>query len=374
MKRHIILPLVLALSIGLCACGTASTAVVDTADDKADAAISQTEEEDVETDDADSDDSDMRSKLRSSVKRTTGGGEAAEITEEYEVASAGGEKKSNSNIVRRDVTPEMSFTKDDVAGYWKYDAYDVVYLALYDTGSFEIYDLETDDLTSAGTYEIAGNQIEMTPVGQEDADILFIDSLMRLKDDEGDILSPYRPVKSTQVASTDEVNRAGADDDVIYEDLGDGNTKIRSSSKGVWMSYPSTYVASAENDFLWMYDGDIGYVTARNISDEYYNYEGSDEDFIKQIATSYLEQDFAQIYGDAEGGQDDTFAWGEGNYLGSVGVNLWNSDYDISAKTTVFYSKFNDGTYEVVLINSFARYGDRDSIANVSKARIGGQR
>ena len=130
----------------------------------------------------------------------------------------------------------------------------------------------------------------------------------------------------------------------------------------------------SSNDFLWTSDGDMGYITARNITDDYYSYMGSDEDYIRDVAAYYLGEDFETIYGPADCSADEKFKWGENGYLGSFSVNFWNSWADIFAKTAVFFSPFDDGTYEVVLINTFYRYGDRDAAANMAMPRIGGQR
>ncbi len=384
MKKNILIALVLSLSMGLTACNyvyplpQASSgdvkAVTETAvnEEKADTA-----EEKQETSDPETEDAGMKDKLSLGLEEGDGEesaeSELTEIEEDIEAMAENTEKEPDKELSRGAELSDKSYTASDVEGYWKYDAYDNIYLALYDSGSYETYDLKTDDLLSEGTFELDGSQIEMTEKGGEDPEMLQIISLMRLQDDEGDTLSPYRPVKSSSAGSSD-VTRDYENDDVEYFNLEDGNYKIRSRSRGVYIKYPTWFEADASNDFLWTSDGDMGYITARNITDDYYSYMGSDEDYIRDVAAYYLGEDFETIYGPADCSADEKFKWGENGYLGSFSVNFWNSWADIFAKTAVFFSPFDDGTYEVVLINTFYRYGDRDAAANMAMPRIGGQR
>ncbi len=377
MKRSFFISLALILSMGLSACNyvyplpqAAPGAAEVTGDTK------ETEVPDAEPDNAGTEADGVRDKLSLGNEEGTGE-ESEEFTptveeDDIDAMAAKTEKEASNETVRGAQTSESTFTASDVAGYWKYDAYDNMYLALYDTGSYETYDLKTEDLLSAGTFEVTGSLIEMTEEGN-DPETLEIISLLRLQDDEGDTLSPYRPVKPTS-NDPSEVNRAGIHSDVVYEDMGDGNYKIRSQEKGVYIKYPSWFIADEYNDFLWASDGGTGYITGRNITDDYYSFSGSDEDYIRDVAAYYLGRDFEEIYGPSESSDNETFKWGENGYLGSFSVNFWNSGADIFAKSTVFFSPFDDGTYEVILINVFYGYGDRNAANNMAMPRVGGQR
>ncbi|MCR4655302.1 MAG: hypothetical protein K5770_03620 [Lachnospiraceae bacterium] len=297
--------------------------------------------------------------------------EAADIAAD----ASGSEKKQSDDELTRDFKPaETAVTAKDLAGYWKYDAYDEMYLAIYDSGSYETYDMKTDDLLTEGKYEINGSQLEMTEKGADSAEILTILGPLRLKDNEGDTLSPYIPVKPTTANTSDssEVNRRYGEYDAYYEEQSDGRYKLRSPSKGVYLVFPSWYNSGEADDYLWASDGDIACVTARNVTDEYYSFAGTDEEFLRKVGSHYLVQDFFDIYGENDGIADSKYTWGNDNgTVATITANMWNDWYDVNVCTKLFVSGFNDGTCEIMIINSFYGYGDNSSKENMKAMAAG---
>ncbi len=291
-----------------------------------------------------------------------------------DAADAGKEKKPEE-LVRGAASEKKAFTADDVAGYWKYDAYDEMYIAIYDSGSYETYDMKTDDLLTEGKFEINGDQLEMTEKGETTPQILTILGLQRLKDDEGDTLSPYIPVKQTSADAADssEVTRRYGYYDGYYKDLGDGTYQLKSPSKGVYIKFPSWCNSGEGDDYVWASDGNMAYATGRNVTDEYYSYPGTDEDFIKDIGAYYLEADFNDYFGPTDGAADVTFRWGDGgtNISCMLSENLWNDWSDVWCTAKLFVSGFDDGTYEVMIINTFYGYGDSYSKDIARQMKVG---
>ncbi len=289
-------------------------------------------------------------------------------------ASDGKKKESDSELAGDFKGEEKAVTAADLAGYWKYDAYDEMYLAIYDSGSYETYDMKTDDLLTEGKFEINGSQLEMTEQGGGSPETLIILGTMRLKDNEGDTLSPYIPVKPTTANASDssEVNRRYGEYDGYYQEQQDGSYKFKSPSKGVYIKLPSWYNSGEGDDYLWASDGDMACLTARNVTDEYYAFAGTDEQFIREVGSHYLVQDFFEFYGENDGINDAKFKWAnDTGTVATISANMWNDWCDISVCTKLFVSGFEDGTCEIMIINSFYGYGDSYSRDNMKAMSAG---
>ena len=308
------------------------------------------------------------------------GEESEEMTvisdEEPDTSNAGEEKKSEGPLSRDYKADEKAVTAKELAGYWKYDAYDEIYLAIYDSGSYETYDLKSDDLLTEGKFEVNGAQLELTEKGKDTPEILTILGSKRLKDNEGDTLSPYVPVKQTaaDAADSSDVTRRYGSYDGYYEDIGGGMYSLKSPSKGVYIKFPSWCESGEGDDYVWASDGNMAYVTGRNVTDEYYAYPGTDDQFLKDVGAYYLEADFNEYFGASEGCADVKFNWGtEGNIVCTLSANLWNDWSDAWCTAKLFVSNFDDGTYEIMLANSFYGYGDNASRENAKQIRVGGK-
>lgn len=296
--------------------------------------------------------------------------------------SKSGEKmdeNSDNPLVRALLDDEkQSYTLDDVAGYWKYVKYDNMYLALYDTGKYEIYDLKSGDVTSDGSFKIDGNILELTEDGK-DPQKITVSSMVRLIDDEGDLLIPYTPDSELTENSADgKTTRAYTQsrDDLTYtyhDD--DGKWQMKSASRGCFLKYPAELYADAGDGFLYVYDGDEAYVTARNVTDEYYDYTGSDDDFVNEYSYASLLDDFEYFYGDADYADNMTLKlYPTDKHFSETYVNLYNNNHDIQCASTIFHSEFKDGTDTLIMINKFYRFGDNESKESIKPVTAGGYR
>ncbi|MCR4741131.1 MAG: hypothetical protein K5886_12840 [Lachnospiraceae bacterium] len=285
------------------------------------------------------------------------------------------EKKPGGELVRGYDPAENTVEVKDLVGYWKYDAYDEMYLAIYDSGSYETYDMKTDDLQTEGKYELNGTQLELKEKGGDDTEILTVLGTKRLMDSEGDTLSPYVPVKPTAADASDssDVTRRYGSYDGYYEEQSDGSYKLKSPSKGVYVKFPSWYDSGEGDDYVWASDGNNALITGRNVTDEYYSYPGTDEEFIREIGSLYLATDFYEFFGSYDGVGDATFRWGsDSTTVGTLSANIWNDWNDLSCCTKLFVSNFKDGSCEIMIINSFYNYGDNYSKENMKAMTVGG--
>ncbi|WP_036607580.1 hypothetical protein [Oribacterium sp. P6A1] len=290
------------------------------------------------------------------------------------------DKDSDNPIVRAIAEGEKkSYTMDDVVGNWKYDKYDNMYLSLYDNGKYEIHDIESGDVTSDGSFKLEGNTLELSETGK-DPQKITISSNVRLVDDEGDLLTPYIPESELQNdTSGDKTTRSygknsGDDLTYTYHDK-DGKWQMKSASRGCYLKYTPEFYADYGGDFLYVYDGDEGYVTARNVTDVYYDYAGSDEDFVYEYSYASLLDDFEYFYGDADDVDNMTLKlYPTDKHFSETYVNLMNYDHDIQCASTIFHSEFKDGTDCLIMINKFYRFGDNESKENVKPVTAGGYR
>ncbi|ETP73080.1 hypothetical protein UYO_0963 [Lachnospiraceae bacterium JC7] len=284
----------------------------------------------------------------------------------------------DSTIVRAIESGEkLSYTAKDIAGSWKYDKYDNMYLVLYDNGKYEIHDISTDDVTSDGSFKVDGTTIELTETGKK-PQTMQISSKVRLVDDEGDLLTPYiTEAELNSDSSGDKTTRAykksGSDADFAYD--GDSIWKIRSKNLGCLLKYPDDYYADYGDGFLYVYDGDEAYATVRNVTEDYQDFMGSDEEFVAEISDSSMFDDFRYFYGDVDAvDYASTKLYPTEKHFSENFMRLSNDYYDIQCASTIFYSEFKDGTTYLIMLNKYYRYGDKNSKESIKPVKAAGYR
>lgn len=364
-------------ALSIAACGVTDVPIPGTSEETVTEAAAETEKETEESKSEEKKEKEDLSGEQKEEDAEDSNNDLDSITE-----SKSGEKmdeNSDNPIVRAIIDEEKkSYTTDDIAGYWKYDKYDNMYLALYDTGKYEIYDIKSGDVTSDGSFTVDGNVLELTETGK-DSQKITVSSMVRLIDDEGDILTPYTPESElTENSSDGKTSRAYGqsrnDLTYTYHD-DDGKWQMKSASRGCYLKYPAEFYADAEDGFLYVYDGDEGYVTARNVTDEYYDYTGSDDDFVNEYSYASLLDDFEFFYGDADYADNMTLKlYPTEKHFSETYVNLYNNDHDIQCASTIFHSEFKDGTDTLIMINKFYRFGDTESKETIKPVTAGGYR
>ncbi len=396
-ERKNALPLLLVgivLSIVLTACvgmqDFAATGTLPSVSDMAeqdssneeDADLSDVREDEAETVDASEEVKIDLDSIASELENGNGDESSEEVAEETEdeftEASEEDKESTDEGLVTKaaDISSQTDYTADDVAGYWKYDKFDNMYLALYDTGSYEIYDMESGDVTNKGTFTVKSASVEMMEKEGKDPQVLKIESLARLLDDEGDILSPYIPESMLTASDDGEISRSYGSvgyDDLVTKDDGKGMYKTHSLSRFCWISHPYNYYVGGDGDFLYTYDGDIAYATVRNITNDFHNWEGNVQDFVIAYTDDYLVKDFQYFYGEMENAADLKRQYNRTEHtVCDVNVNLWNDRYDIKCYSQLILSEFEDGTEFLILKNYFYRYGDMNSRERILKISGGG--
>lgn len=277
---------------------------------------------------------------------------------------------------------EIDYTIDDVAGYWKYEDYDSIYLAMYDSGQFETYDIKTNDVISAGSYTVEDNEITITE-DDKDPQTISVISMVRLEDDEGDLLVRYSP-EGVSTASSDEEGDGtrlygmGEEDDIVIEDAGKGFYKIKSQSRECFMKYPYQYYAStAPGSVLYVYDGDVSYATARNLTGEYNQWTGSLNSFKKTANDQFLIEDFNYFYGKYSGASNlqrnmKTRVQNKNvSTIAETTCKMYNGRFKIKCISDLLLIHYDDGVQKLILLNRFYRYGDKNSNNHLSRVSAG---
>ncbi len=380
-KTGLVGTLSLITAFSIAACGVVDVPVSESKEETVTEASAETEKEsEEETESAKSD--------KKEDKKEVSKGQEEEDSEDINVdldsvkESKSGEKldeNSDNPLVRAALDGEkQTYTTDDVEGFWKYEKYDNMYLALYDTGKYEIYDIKSGDVTSDGSFKVDGNTLELTETGK-DPQKITISSNVRLIDDEGDLLTPYIPESELESSSSDgKTTRAygNSRDDLTFTYIdGDAKWQMKSASRGCFLKYPQDYYADCADDFLYVYDGDEGYVTARNVTAAYYDYYGDDEDFVNDYSYLSLLDDFEFFYGDITNVDNITSKLNPTEkHFSETFANIMNDDHDIQCASTIFHSEFKDGTDTLILINKFYRFGDKEAKESVKPVTAGGYR
>ncbi len=298
-----------------------------------------------------------------------------------EAGSQDGEKKNDPEMDRAMDDVEVSYTMDDVAGYWKYEDYDEIYLALYDSGQFETYDMESDEVVSGGSYEVEDNEIVIVEDDKE-PQIMQVISMVRLADDEGDILVRFNPDGGVIIAENGEEDEESAEnrlygihtkDDVVTEDAGKGFKRIKSRSRQVSLSYPYRYYSGVcFDDTLYIYDGDVAYVTARNLTGEFTHWKGSVKSFKQCVGDTFIPKDFTYFYGKRTGIANVKREYStKGNSVCRTYCNMWNNKNDIQCNSNLFLQTLKDGSQQLVLLNLYYRWNDNNSYNHISRVSIG---
>ena len=223
---------------------------------------------------------------------------------------------------------------------------------------------------TAGSYEIEGDQVKAEIGGEE--------YIFELTDEDHLVTVPYdmdldlvRGVTCGGLNlgdpgdTQDSENRsAGRDVSFVSEDA--TRTRVRDYDIEVGVIYPD------EMEYYdWFYDaviigdGSDGYLVARNVTDWWYSYSGSDADLLKDYAEFYIKDDFASLYGSIESEDDVTCKKtnGKSEKMAEYSANFWNDTYDVQVHSELWkrtYKKNGDIAYIVKTV--YAPFGEESRL------------
>ena len=123
------------------------------------------------------------------------------------------------------------------------------------------------------------------------------------------------------------------------------------------------------DDALYVTDGDLMFVFARNITASAEAYAGDLSSFCEAVAEEQAIADFTEFFGaplymedvNREGGDRD-------KRICVITGNLWNDNVDVHFKSKVFISGKEDNF--LVMYTAFWRYGDDESAAHFKNIKV----
>ncbi len=158
-------------------------------------------------------------------------------------------------------------------------------------------------------------------------------------------------------------------EDPFFKDLGDGRTAIQSHWRGVQIKYPASYYADEDGDALYVYDGDLMYVFARNITAEAEGHTGDLASFCAAKAEDQVVRDFTKLFGAPTNTDGVSREGGDGkSRMCVISGNMWNDNVDMHFKSKVFISGKQNNF--LVLYTAFWRYGDSVSKDHFDKIKV----
>ncbi len=159
------------------------------------------------------------------------------------------------------------------------------------------------------------------------------------------------------------------EEDPNYKDLGDGRYAIQSHWRGVQIKYPASYYSDADDDALYVYDGDCMYVYARNITSAAESHKNDLASFCISKAEDQAMRDFTKLFGAPQEFDKIQRLGGDGkNRVCEIKGNMWNSKHDIWFKSQVIVSGKNRDF--LVLKTSFWRYDDKTGSDHYNKIKV----
>ena len=223
---------------------------------------------------------------------------------------------------------------------------------------------------TVGSYEIEGDQVKAV-IGEEEItfELTEEDHLVSVPYDED--LDLVRGVTCGGLTlgdpgdTQDPENRwGGRDVSFVSEDA--TRTRVRDYDIEVGVIYPD------EMEYYdWFYDavivgdGSDGYLVARNVTDWWLSYSGSDKDFLREYADFYVRDDFASLYGQIGDENDVTCKAtnGKGDKKAEYSANFWNDTYDVQVHSELWkrtYKKNGDIAYIVKTV--YAPFGEESRL------------
>jgi len=146
-----------------------------------------------------------------------------------------------------------------------------------------------------------------------------------------------------------------------YGETDEGEQSLRDYTLELGLSYPAE-MSAPENliaDAVVVWDGDRGYVTGRNVTEEFF---GEAEDFMGEYMRRRVPEDFRLLYGaEAAAGEVEMLDEGVSGRLASAQTVLEGGGERIYVKAIMYTSTYADGTVNYILKCFFAPEGDERS-------------
>ena len=350
-KNHIVMLAATGTAILLAACGGSSSSTTTAAPAAETTAAETTAAE--------------TTAAETTAAETTAAGTSAAPASEAETKAAEAPKTGSEGARSGEITPAegKSLTEGtpdtnelwSIVDYWYPNGDTSLGYLLFNVDNS--LDYMSGDQITVGSYEIEGDQVKAV-IGEEEItfELTEEDHLVSVPYDED--LDLVRGVTCGGLNlgdpgdTQDPENRwGGRDVSFVSEDA--TRTRVRDYDIEVGVIYPD------EMEYYdWFYDavivgdGSDGYLVARNVTDWWLSYSGSDKDFLREYADFYVRDDFTSLYGELGDDNDVTCKEtnGKGDKRAEYSANFWNDTYDVQVHSELWkrtYKKNGDIAYIV---------------------------
>lgn len=245
-------------------------------------------------------------------------------------------------------------------------------------GSFRGLDMSDNaSVVATGTYTFAGDTGVLTAAeGSTPVDMemqLSGDGILTVTYDSESILmfrqggadeleAVLAAYAQAQPNATVQVSGPTVVADRTYSSEEGGRVRFRDYELGLFASYPEWM--SALEDYIpgavAVTDGMSGYVVLRDVTDEYWAYSGSNNEYVTQYINDYVLGDYAVLY-ESDGLDYTSFELVNSNVsnrIATAKINLFSTNHDIQVQTLVFTSTYDNGDSRVIAKTILADYDD----------------
>ena len=247
-----------------------------------------------------------------------------------------------------------------ISAYYDNDALEIS-LDFFDDYTFCLSDIYS---VTEGTYYFDGEDFVLTLDDEILEGYIVEEGVLSIFDVDGYFYEVGLP------AYTPDATEDRADSDKEYEDMGDGNVRYRDYFGSVSITY-SDWLTNYEDDLMpgsvLLSDNDGGFILAFNVTDEYWDYDGYDEDFLMEVFSNQIADAIDQIFGTDWEASSLTLEETDKDYQVAYGdVNFYGDDFDVTAYARIYRIRVDGEVQDDTMVKVFIyEYGNDAQYQNL---------
>ena len=233
----------------------------------------------------------------------------------------------------------------DIHGYYYMDGDPDGRIFFYSDGDV---DLENAEETIEGTWSIQGDTLTIFIEGNVsefhivDGETLYSDDMETYFYSDISLASPQAALNGTP------------------ENQANGKVKYSDSVRNLAVTYPSDMSILALDDTgVAVSDNSAGFVTCRNVTDWYWEYPLSDDDFALACMRAYVISDFSRLYGEITAySEPNAFYESPSNRLGTADMTISGDGFEIYVRLLIYRTISSGNLTDNVMAKAFYAYSD----------------
>lgn len=265
-----------------------------------------------------------------------------------------------------DETPAPPPPADSVLGSY-YNDYLRLTLQLDGHGNAELLGA---DYHAGGTYVFSGENLTLTFPDRTEYALLDADGDITIDGMTGRFLSNW---EFWGITESEAGIQLAPSEEIDYQNihLGDGKLRYRDFDNKIAFTYAegiSVYTGELIGAVAAT-DGDGGYVSGRNVTDNYRTSAGTDDEFLEDYIKTFVFADFAAFYQSVSSFDDIQFLQEDiDGRIAAATLNISGADQTIAVKVILYTSTYADGTVNYICKTIFAPAEDTARLASLAEA------